>query len=121
MVNSMPSPIATSSSPWFLIPFLMRPSTRMSSGPNSSSLSPCSVDIQPHIPLPMSSFVVRQRFSFAFVCSFSTILCVCVCVLFGSVFQTPFDSITFCFRKKSRDFGVFCQVLAKELFGIEVL
>lgn len=56
IVNSMPSPIATSSSLWFLIPFLMRPSTRMSSGPNSSSLSPCSVDIQPHIPLPISSF-----------------------------------------------------------------
>lgn len=54
MVNSMPSPMATSS--WFcsLPGFFSNPSGR-SSMPNSSSLSPCSADKQRHIPLPIVS------------------------------------------------------------------
>lgn len=75
----------------------------MSSGPNSSSLSPCSVDIQPQIPLPIVVvFCVPTCFFFvrSFVLLF-VVLCVCVCVLFLSlkilfssyfrVFQTPFE------------------------------
>lgn len=52
IVNSMPSPMATSS--WFcsLPGFFSNPSGR-SSMPNSSSLSACSADKQRHTPLPI--------------------------------------------------------------------
>lgn len=64
IVNSMPSPMATSSCVCSLMPFLMRPSARISSCPNSISLSPCSADIQRQTPLP---FVSEYRISFRFV------------------------------------------------------
>lgn len=57
IVNSMPSPMATSSCVCSLIPFLMRPSARISSWPSSSSLSPCSADIQRQTPLPFVSHI----------------------------------------------------------------
>jgi len=57
IVNSMPSPMATSSCVCSLIPFLIRPSARISSCPSSSSLSPCSADIQRQTPLPFVSHI----------------------------------------------------------------